>query len=377
MAARAQDTVGRYHAYLRDERDSAALYTALAEAEQSPQLAAVYRVLAETEQRHAAFWEARLRQAGASVPAYSPGWRVRTLSWIARHLGVGSVLPVVTAQESAGHQAYASEPAAAATPMPAEERSHARVLRAVRSVSPRGVGGAVLGQLEGRHRGAGGNALRAGVLGASDGLTSNLSLVMGVAGAALASHTILLTGLAGLLAGALSMAIGEWLSVQSARELSQRQIAIEREELAAMPEEEQQELALIFQAKGLAEPAARDLAQRMMAREDSALDTLVREELGINPEELGGSAIQAAVTSFFLFAVGALAPVLPYAFLAGLAALVVSLALSVLGLFAIGLGITLTTGTPVWKAGGRQVLFGLAAAAITFGLGRLVGGALG
>lgn len=372
-----QDVRERYRANLNAERESATLYLSLAEAERTPELAAIYRSLAETEQRHAAFWEARLRQAGDVVPEYKPSWRTRALRWMARHWGAGAVLPVATAMEGEGTQSYLSQPETSGTPMAAEERSHARVLRAVRSATPGGVSGAVLGRLEGRHRGAGGNALRAAVLGASDGLTSNLSLVMGVAGAALTSRAILLTGLAGLLAGALSMAIGEWLSVQSARELAQRQIAIEREELAAAPEEEQQELALIFQAKGIDEVAAHELAQGVMAQEGSALDTLVREELGIDPEELGGSAIQAAVTSFLLFAAGALVPVLPYGFMSGLGAVAVSLALSVLGLFTIGLGITLTTGTPVLKAGGRQILFGLAAAAITFGLGRLVGGGLG
>jgi VIT1/CCC1 family predicted Fe2+/Mn2+ transporter len=188
---------------------------------------------------------------------------------------------------------------------------------------------------------------------------------------------VLLTGFAGLLAGALSMAIGEWLSVQSARELNERQIAVEREELATAPAEEQEELALIYQAKGVDEATARQLAQHLMSQEDSALDTLAREELGVDPQELGGSALEAAATSFCLFAVGAFIPVLPYIFTAGVAALVASILLSAVGLFLVGAGITLTTGTPLLKAGGRQVLFGMAAAGITFGLGRLVGGGLG
>lgn len=372
-----QTAVKRYAANLRTERESADLYLVLANAEHSQQLASVYRELAETEQRHAKFWEERIRQVGGTVPAYTPSLRSRMLGWMARHWGAGAVLPIASAMEGEGVKAYQGAPETSGTAMPAEERSHARVLRAVRSATPGGMGGAVLGRLEGRHRGAGGNALRAAVLGASDGLTSNLSLVTGVAGAALASRSILLTGLAGLLAGALSMAIGEWLSVQSARELAERQIAIEREELATAPEEEQQELALIFQAKGIQETDARELAQRVMAQDGSALDTLAREELGIDPQELGGSAIQASLTSFILFAMGAFVPVLPYIFLSGMVAVVVSVGLSALGLFAIGVGITLTTGTSVWVAGGRQVLFGLAAAAITFGLGRIVGGGVG
>ena len=180
-----------------------------------------------------------------------------------------------------------------------------------------------------------------------------------------------------MLAGALSMAIGEWLSVQSARELFERQISVERQELEDVPDEEREELALIYQAKGIDAQRASEMADSILAQDGSALDTLAREELGIDPNELGGSAIEAAVTSFFLFATGAVIPVLPFAFLSGLAAVAISLALSVLGLFVIGLGITLTTGTPLLKAGGRQIGLGLAAALVTFALGKLVGGALG
>ena len=173
------------------------------------------------------------------------------------------------------------------------------------------------------------------------------------------------------------MAIGEWLSVQSARELYTHQIDVERAELRDVPEEEREELTLIYQAKGLDEEEAKSLADRLLSDESTALDTLAREELGIDPGELGGSAWQAAITSFLLFAAGAIIPAAPFAFGGGLTIVVVSLALSVVGLFIIGAGITLTTGVPLLKAGGRQVVFGLAAAAITFGLGRLFGGVLG
>jgi VIT1/CCC1 family predicted Fe2+/Mn2+ transporter len=219
--------------------------------------------------------------------------------------------------------------------------------------------------------------LRAAVLGASDGLTTNLSLVMGVAGANLPGHTILFTGIAGMLAGALSMAIGEWLSVQSARELYSHQIAVERQELKEIPEEEREELALIYQAKGIDQETAKRLAERIMSQDDAALDTLAREELSIDPQELGGSAWQAAIMSFLLFSCGAIIPVLPFAFGAGLIVVLISLVLSILGLFIVGVGITLTTGAPLLKSGGRQVLLGVLAAAITFSLGWLVGGRLG
>jgi VIT1/CCC1 family predicted Fe2+/Mn2+ transporter len=223
----------------------------------------------------------------------------------------------------------------------------------------------------------GGNALRAAVLGANDGLVSNLSLVMGVAGAALSGNTILITGLAGLLAGAGSMAMGEWLSVQSSRELYQRQIDIEAEELAAAPEEEAEELALIYQAKGLSADDARALAGRITADERTAIDTLAREELGIDPTELGGSAREAAVTSFVLFAIGAVIPVVPFALLSGARAVGLSLLLSAIALFGLGAGITLLTGRGVLFSATRQLLIGLCAAALTFGVGRLIGVSLG
>jgi vacuolar iron transporter family protein len=221
------------------------------------------------------------------------------------------------------------------------------------------------------------NWLRAAVLGANDGLVSNASLVMGVAGAELSGQSILVTGLAGLMAGSLSMALGEWLSVQSARELFEHQIGIEREELLAAPEEEAEELALIYQAKGLDPEQARALGKRLVQDHEAALDTLAREGLGIDPEELGGSAWVAAITSFLLFAVGAIIPVLAYFFVDGTTAVAISVVLSVIGLFAIGAAITIITGRNALVSGLRQVLFGVAASAITFGVGRLVGTTLG
>ena len=233
--------------------------------------------------------------------------------------------------------------------------------------------GSALAQLEGRHRSAGGNALRAAVLGANDGLVSNLSLVMGVAGADLAGQSILVTGLAGLLAGAASMALGEWISVQSSRELYQKQIETERSEIEQMPDEEIEELKLIYQARGLEEKEARRMAEQIMSNKETALDSLVRDELGVDPKELGGSAWEAAITSFFLFALGAIIPVYPFIFLSGTPAVIVSLISSAVGLFLIGTIITLFTGRSVLYSGTRQVLFGLGAAAVTFLVGKVLG----
>ena len=189
-----------------------------------------------------------------------------------------------------------------------DERDYARLLAEIDATSSGGIAGEALARVEGRHRGLGGNALRAAVLGANDGLVSNLSLVMGVAGAELARGTILVTGLAGLLAGALSMAMGEWISVQSSRELYAHQIDVERFEIATMPEAETKELALIYEAKGLPRPEAQALAKRIMSDADTALDAMAREELGIDPDELGGSAVVAAVASFVPFTAGAAIP---------------------------------------------------------------------
>jgi VIT1/CCC1 family predicted Fe2+/Mn2+ transporter len=296
---------------------------------------------------------------------------------LARRFGPAFVLPTLGDLERMDSRDYAAQAESRGTVLPGQERSHARVLQSIISGTPGGMEGPALAQLEGRHRASSGNALRAAVLGASDGLLSNFSLVMGVAGANPEGRAVLVAGLAGLLAGAFSMALGEWISVQSSRELYERQIAIERDELTQNPAEEQEELALIYQAKGFPEEQARALAARLVADPATALDTLSREELGVNPEELGGSAWEAAISSFVLFAVGAIVPVLPFLFLSGLPAVGLSVALSTLGLFGIGAAITLLTGRSVWYSGMRQVLVGLAAAAITFGIGRLIGISLG
>jgi VIT1/CCC1 family predicted Fe2+/Mn2+ transporter len=200
-----------------------------------------------------------------------------------------------------------------------------------------------------------------------------LSLTMGVAGANLPGHGVLITGVAGLLAGASSMALGEWLSVQSSRELYQNQIKIEAEKIENAPQEEQEELALIYQSKGLPAERAHELAAHMMGDKANILDTLSREELGIDPKELGGSPWVAAITSFFLFSAGAIIPLFPYIFLHGPIAIITSLALGALALFLTGAAITLLTGKSIWVSGFRQVLIGLVAAALVFGVGKLIG----
>jgi VIT1/CCC1 family predicted Fe2+/Mn2+ transporter len=360
----------QYLEFLIDERNSAALYRTLAEIEKNPQIAEVYRRLAATEEAHAATWAEKMKAANVAVPPVKIGWRTRTLMWAARRFGPSAVLPSMTAMEKQGNQGYLK--AGAPAGMARQERSHGMLLNTISQTS-RGMEGPALAQLEGRHRSAGGNALRAAVLGANDGLVSNFSLVMGVAGAEVANSTIVLTGIAGLLAGAISMALGEWISVQSSRELYKKQIETEKEEIAANPQEEMEELALIYQARGLEENAARQLADSMMSSEEKALEALSRDELGIDPEELGGSAWEAAITSFFLFAIGAIIPLVPYFFTSSTTAIIISSIFSAIGLFGIGTAITLFTGRSIWFSGTRQMLFGLAAAAVTFLIGRLIG----
>ena len=369
------DDQRRFRANRQDEIDSAVQYRAMADAEPDPGVARIYRELADVEERHATFWEAKLRERGIEPEPRRPSWRARVLVWSARRLGARSILPTVAGRELAGRNDYAAQPETAHTRMAAQERSHARVLAALMT-RPEGAAGSELARIEGRHRSVGGNALRAAVLGANDGLCSNLALVTGIAGAT-SGRAILVTGLAGLLAGACSMALGEWISVTSSRELAQRELRVERDELAAAPEEEREELQLIYEAKGIPKDEARQLSQRLVADHGAALDVLAREELGIDPGELGGSARVAAVTSFLLFAFGAIFPVLPYLFATGATAIVASLVVSSIALFGIGAAITLFTGRPVWISGGRQTVLGLGAAGLTFGLGSLLGTALG
>ena len=366
----ADDDRRRLHANLRNEVDSASIYEALAEAEMDPKTSEVYGRLAKVERAHAEFWAARL--GDTKVSAVAPTGRARVLAFLGKRFGPSFVLPTLARNEAADSAQYDNQGDAVAAGLPDDERSHARVVQALARRAG-GLDGPTLAKLEGRHRGGSGNALRAAVLGANDGLVSNLSLVMGVAGAAAEARSILLTGLAGLVAGACSMAMGEWLSVNSAREMAQKQIETERDELEQAPDMEKEELILIYQSKGLDEAAAKTLADKLFASEDAALDTLVREELGIDPQELGGSAWAAAAASFGLFSIGAIVPVAAFFVTKGWTAVAISVALSGLALIAIGAATSLFTGRSFLFSAGRQLLIGWAAALLTFGVGRLIG----
>lgn len=366
----------RYRTYLNEEVDGLYIYQQLAEIEEDAQLKDVYHRLAETEKRHLDLWQEQLRLAGADATPGRPSRRARFLMWLARKGGVDLVLPVIKAFENDATDMYVGDAIAEAAKLPEDEASHARIFDAL-SRQRRGVEGSVIGRIESRHRAlGGGNALRAAVLGANDGLVSNLALVAGFAGAAPGQGAIILAGIAGLLAGASSMALGEWISVTSSREAAEAQIEAEREELRLDPAAEEEELALIYQAKGLNREDAEHLARTIVGDPDRALATLAREELGIVPEELGSPWV-AGMVSFLLFALGAIIPVIPFFFGAGPVAIGMSALLSSIGLFVVGAGITLLTGRRMVYGGVRQLVLGLLAAVLTFAIGSLIGDVTG
>jgi VIT1/CCC1 family predicted Fe2+/Mn2+ transporter len=363
-----KDDLKRYADNFLREQDGIALYRALAQAEKDPSRSEIFEKLAKAEERHAARWARLLKNNGAPVPLYSPGWRVLMLGWLSRRFGTQHILPVVTGLESRDQDVYRGQ--AEAVGMPAEERGHMRTLRAMQYQGQDKPESIV--DLEGWHRTGFGGSLRAAVFGANDGLVSNFSLVMGIAGSNAEPRFVLLAGIAGLLAGASSMAAGEWVSVQSQRELYEQQIAIEREELEMSPEEEKEELSLIYQAKGVPTRQAEELAERILSNPETAIDTLAREELGLDPSALGSPWI-AAASSFVAFAAGAVIPVIPYLITTGSAAFIASAVVCGISLFVVGGLISLFTGRNLIFSGFRMLGIGALAAGVTYFIGRLLG----
>jgi VIT1/CCC1 family predicted Fe2+/Mn2+ transporter len=368
--------IKRFKSNYKDEVDGAALYRLLAEAEKDDHLRTLYERLAVSEDRHLALWEQKLREAGTEPPRGGPSLKVRMLGWLARRFGTGLVAPIVTNMELAAQTMYDDQPEAVAENLPADERSHARLFREIAKTGKMHDPQVSIAQVEGRHRGASGNALRAAVLGANDGLVSNLALVVGVAGASPGQDIVILAGIGGLVAGALSMAQGEWISVRSSAEAFERQVAIERDELALMPEEEEEELTLIYQAKGLTEADARQTARRILSDHEMALETLTREELGMSRDEAGNPWV-AALASLLMFATGAIIPLIPWFFGGGSPAAILSVIFGAIGLFGLGAAITLFTGRSAWYSGSRQMLQGVASAGIAYLIGSAVGATTG
>jgi len=328
-----------------EEKRSAYLYRVMAEAEVGTPRAELFNGLAAEAENQAGIWA---RQAGAAAPGYAPDVRTRMVAALVRRYGPRPLRAVLVAMKVRGLSVYSH--AAPGHPLPT-----------------------TLDEVGKRHRGvSGGGNLRAAVFGVNDGLVSNASLILGVAGASANNSIILLSGVAGLLAGAFSMAAGEYVSVRSQREMFEHQIGLERDELAQYPEEEAEELALIYAARGLAREDAQKLAKAIIADPAQALDTLAREELGLNPEDLG-SPWGVAIFSFLSFAAGALVPLLPFFALGGDAALLVSIAVTALTLFGVGVVISLFTGRSALRDGLRMLSIGAAAGALTYAIGKLLG----
>ena len=328
-----------------DELRSAYLYRVVADTERGTVREALFRELAQSAEGQARIWSDK---SGVPLPDYSPDMRTRLVAAMVRRLGPKSMRSVLAAMKVRGMSIYSR-------PVPGHRDSRAPDGRKSRHDAP----------------GSGGN-LRAAVFGANDGLISNVSLILGVAGASTDNSMVLLSGVAGLIAGAFAMAAGEYVSVRSQREMYEYQIALERDELEEYPEEEAAELALIYVHRGMQREEAMTLARRLLSDPKNALDTLARDELGLNPGELG-SPWGAATSSLVSFAVGAVVPLVPFLVTDGPKALVCAIVVTALALFGVGATISLFTGRSAGSSGFRMLLIGSAAGGITYGIGSLLG----
>jgi vacuolar iron transporter family protein len=354
---------------IQTEVDASFLYGTLADNEQDPQVAAIFRQMCVIEREHAVAFLKKSNLGESSMPG--PSGRAKMLKRIGRLLGNDYILGVLLDTEKSISTSILRSRKRTGEQGSLSDTAHVRILQNI--ISKSSVHASTLAHFEIRHKSVGGNALRAAVLGGNDGLVSNFSLVMGIAGASAGQKEVMLTGVAGLLAGALSMALGEWISVKSSQELYENQMQLEMEELETNPGAEEKELALIYRAKGISDEESARIAHDVISDKTRAHEVLVKEELGINSEDLKGSPLEAAFSSFLLFSVGAIIPVIPFFFTGGMVPVVISALLSGLGLMVIGASITLFTGKNPWQSGFRQVVFGLIAAAITFFIGRLIG----
>jgi VIT1/CCC1 family predicted Fe2+/Mn2+ transporter len=360
---------------LLDERDGAALYEGLALHEKDAARSASFRELAQAERRHADIWQRKLEKEGVALPADRPSSRIRAIIWLARRLGTGAVLPMVLETETGDADKYDAQ-GGEATAIAEEERAHRAVISRMRRPGEPTDARAFIAQRERWHRGGRAGSIRAAIFGMNDGLVSNLSLILGVAGAGLQPNTVLVTGFAGLLAGAFSMAAGEYTSVASQRDLLSRQIALERREVEEAPEEEAAELALIFKQKGLSTEQASRTATELLKNPESATDTLVREELGLDPGDLG-SPMGAAVSSFAMFSIGALVPILPFLATRGTPAVAAAAGLAFAVLCGVGALVGFLSGTSLWKSAARMAGLAALAAGVTYGVGRIFGATVG
>ncbi len=336
-----------------EEKRSAYLYRTLAAIEEEPARQRLFSSLAEAAEKQADLWKSVAGRKGSIVPeSFHPDVRTRLVASLINTMGPERIKPVLAAMKVRGLSVYS----------PSRHSTHEMPT----ATTPP----------ENLHRTAmaGGN-LRAAIFGANDGLVSNVSLILGITGATSDHSVVVLSGVAGMLAGAFSMAAGEYISVRSQRELLEYQIALEKEELDEYPAEEAMELALIYEAKGLKAEDAKRLAERIISDPSLALDTLTREELGLNPEDLG-SPWGAAGFSFLSFSTGAILPLLPFLLRLAAEPLKISLTVAGVALFGLGAATSLFTGRSAFWGGARMFLIGGAAGTATFLIGRWLGVAL-
>jgi VIT1/CCC1 family predicted Fe2+/Mn2+ transporter len=364
---------------LVDERDGAALYEGLAKYDSDPAKARSFTELAAAERRHAEIWIRKLEKEGVAIPPDRPSSRIRALIWLARRLGSEAVVPMILDAEAGDADKYDAQ-GGDATAIAEEERAHRVVLAGMGDGQTRDAR-ALIAVRERWHGNSGrAGSVRAAIFGMNDGLLSNLSLILGVAGAGAGAgfdnHAVVVAGFAGLLGGAFSMAAGEYTSVASQRDLLTRQVELEKREIEEAPEEEAAELALIFKQKGLSTEQASRVAAEILKNPEQAADTLVREELGLDPDDLG-SPWSAAWSSFVMFALGATVPLIPFLLTSGTTAVLVSasLAFGVLGL--VGGFVGFLSGTSILRSAGRMVGLGVLAAGVTYAVGRMFGASVG
>jgi predicted membrane protein (TIGR00267 family) len=363
--------------YWRDEMEAAEVYDRLAQQASDEQVRELLVEMRDTERRHAGRWEERIRELGGELPAPPSPWKARWLGWLSRFAGQERVfrqLEAVERQAVAGYGADLGDDVSArlAAEIQADEHKHAKDLKVMAIGSGRGAE-AILNR-ETWHT-AGGGAMRELVFGVNDGLVSTLSLVSGVAGAAVQQSVVLLAGLAGLLSGAISMAAGAYISTKSQREVYEAQVSREREELLLEPEEEKDELRTLYRLKGYSAEEADRLVERMSQDGELMLESMLRDELGLMPETFPNPWL-AGLQSGGAFVVGAFVPLIGYIVFNGLTATLVSLAISIVALFVVGVLKTLFTGLPWLRSGLEMALIGLFATITTYLIGGLFEGGL-
>lgn len=353
--------------HYRDERDAAYLYRALAAVERNPALIDLFAKLSVVEDRHAERWEELFLASGRPLPRYRTARRTRLLAWAARRFGTSLVLPMMLAEEGREVQAYLG-----LARQSRHGRTHAAALEIATdsAVHARELSEAMGRESEPWHVGGSGGYLRSIVYGFNDGLTANFGLVAGVLGADVAPHVVIISGVAGAIADALSMGSSGYLAAKSESEMHAHQIEIERQEMTLMPDLEEEELAVIYESKGLTAERARETARAIMQEPQKALDTMVREELNIHPAEL--APLRDGLVTGTATAIGAFIPIVPFFVLAHARAVWASLVFSMAAHFAIGAARSLFTGRGVWSSGRDMFVVGFGVAAIGYGIGLLV-----